>query len=106
MLQRFLSIFAAVTIISLSFISCTKTEDGKYDILIMNGTVVDGTGNPGFTGDIGIKGDTIAEIGDLTEEIADKVIDAQGQVVSPGFIDMHNHSDYTLGQVSSNLNLN
>ncbi len=106
MLVRFLSVFSAITFISFSFINCSKTESERFDILIMNGQIVDGTGNPGFSGDIGIKGDTIAEIGDLSGKAADKTIDAEGLVVSPGFIDMHNHSDYALGQVSSNVNLN
>jgi adenine deaminase len=49
--------------------SCNRVEVG-YDILITNGRIVDGTGNPWFYGDIGITGDTIAEIGDLSGKTA------------------------------------
>jgi len=77
-----------------------------YDILIKGAKIMDGTGNPWFYGDIAIKGETIAAIGNLSQETAKKTIDAQGLVVAPGFIDMHNHSDYSLGQASSNANLN
>jgi N-acyl-D-amino-acid deacylase len=77
-----------------------------FDILIKNAKIVDGTGNPWFYGDIGIKGDTIAAIGNLSEETAKKTILAEGLVAAPGFIDMHNHSDYSLGQMSSHANLN
>jgi len=93
-------------VLAFCFSSCGKKEAASFDILITNGTIVDGHGHPGFSGDIGIKGDTIVEIGDLSGSAADKIIDAKGLVVAPGFIDMHNHSDYTLGQTSSNVNLN
>jgi len=85
--------------------SCNRT-DVEYDILIKRGRIVDGTGNPWFYGDIGIIGDTIAEIGDLSGKTAAKTIDAQGLVVSPGFIDIHTHCDEGLGKVDSNANLN
>lgn len=65
------------------------------DVLIKNGTVIDGTGSPGFAADIGIKGDTIVQIaakGQIESEAA-SVIDASGSVVTPGFIDLHTHSD-------------
>jgi len=78
----------------------------QYDILIKGAKIIDGTGNPWFYGDIGIKGDMIAAIGDLSKETAAKTINAKGLVVAPGFIDMHNHADYTLGATSSNVNLN
>jgi N-acyl-D-amino-acid deacylase len=62
------------------------------DLLIKNGKIVDGTGNPYFYGDVGIQGEEIAKIGGIEEE-AKRVIDATGRVISPGFCDMHNHSD-------------
>jgi len=64
-----------------------------YDILILNGTIVDGTGAPAYAGDIAIVGDRIAKIGDLDGASAARVIDASGKVVSPGFVDLHNHAD-------------
>ena len=65
-----------------------------YSIIIKGGKIVDGTGNPWFYGDIGIKNGKISKIGRLHSE-AEKVIDAEGCIISPGFIDMHSHSDLT-----------
>jgi N-acyl-D-amino-acid deacylase len=67
-----------------------------YDILIKNGYIIDGTGTPWYKSDIAVSGSEIVEIGDLDENIAENVIDAEGAVVSPGFIDVHTHSDITL----------
>lgn len=64
-----------------------------FDILIKNGTVIDGTGREKYPADIGINEDAIAEIGDLKNGKAEKVIDAAGLHVAPGFIDVLNHSD-------------
>lgn len=63
------------------------------DILIKNAKIVDGTGSPWFNGEIGIKGEDIVSIKYKIDEEAKKVIDADGLTVSPGFIDMHTHSD-------------
>jgi N-acyl-D-amino-acid deacylase len=64
-----------------------------YDIIIRGGKVVDGSGNPSFAGDIGIKEDIIQEIGDLHNETARTVIELNGSIVAPGFVDVGNHSD-------------
>lgn len=64
-----------------------------YDLIIRNGTIVDGSGLPGYRGDLGIVADKIATIGDLKGETADETIDAEGLVVSPGFVDGHTHMD-------------
>ncbi len=63
------------------------------DIIIKNGTVIDGTGTPMFRGDLGIRESKIVEIGDLHNEHCEHEIDATGKYVSPGFIDVNNHSD-------------
>ena len=63
-----------------------------YDLLIKNGQVIDGTGSPAYTADVAAKDGEIVAIGRLEEE-AVKTIDATGLVVSPGFIDLHTHSD-------------
>ncbi|MBB6324864.1 N-acyl-D-aspartate/D-glutamate deacylase [Algoriphagus iocasae] len=69
--------------------SCqSKTEE--FDIIIKHGTIYDGSGGAPFVGDIGIKGDQIIAIGEIDQN-ADKIIDATGLAVSPGFIDMHTH---------------
>jgi len=64
-----------------------------FDIIIKNGTIIDGTGQSMFLGDIGIKEKKINSIGDLQNEKAEKIIDARGRYVAPGFIDINNHSD-------------
>jgi N-acyl-D-aspartate/D-glutamate deacylase len=63
-----------------------------HDLLIKNGTVIDGSGAPRYQGDIGIQGGRIAEIGRI-RTAADQVIDADGRIVAPGFIDGHTHMD-------------
>ncbi|MFQ6076772.1 MAG: amidohydrolase family protein [Candidatus Bathyarchaeia archaeon] len=67
-----------------------------FDILIKNGRIVDGTGNPWFRADVAIKDGRITKIGRQNSPPADRVLDAKALVVSPGFIDMHTHSDYPL----------
>jgi len=64
-----------------------------FDIIIRNGEVIDGSGSPRVRADVGIRGDTIAEIGDLSKKTAATTIDAKNQVVTPGFIDLLGHSE-------------
>jgi len=66
------------------------------DILIRNGRMVDGTGNPWFPGDLGIEGDHIAAVGDLAGAAAHKTIDAAGKIIAPGIVDCHAHSERTI----------
>ena len=63
-----------------------------FDILIHNGRVIDGSGNPWIYADVGINGDRIVRIGNLEDAQGRQVIDAQGLVVTPGFIDPHTHA--------------
>lgn len=106
MLRRGLLIISALMILVFSFVTCSQVGAEDYDILIVKGKIVDGTGNPWFYGDVGIKGDTIVDVGRLTGKKALKTIDAEGLVVCPGFIDLHTHSDSGLGRIDSNVNLN
>ncbi len=64
-----------------------------YDAAIVNGKIVDGSGNPWFYADVAIKGGKIVKIGKIDPSSARKVIDAKGMIVTPGFIDLHTHTD-------------
>src|SRR5579863_9198915 len=68
----------------------------SYDVIIRGGHILDGTGNPWYAGDIGIRGDKIAAIGKLEGASAKQTIDATGQIVAPGFIDMLGQSETSL----------
>jgi N-acyl-D-amino-acid deacylase len=67
-----------------------------FDLLISGGTVVEGTGAPGKRADVGINGKRVSKLGDLGDATAKRVIDATGLTVTPGFIDVHSHSDGAL----------
>ncbi|MDP2859369.1 MAG: amidohydrolase family protein [Bacillota bacterium] len=67
-----------------------------FDFIIKGGWVIDGTGAPRVKADVGIKGDTIEAVGDLSAAAAAHTVDAVDQAVTPGFIDMHSHSDQTI----------
>jgi N-acyl-D-amino-acid deacylase len=70
-----------------------KNPRMSFDLLILNGSVLDGTGAEAIQADIGIRGDTITEIGNLSQADAGQTVDASGKTVCPGFIDAHSHSD-------------
>jgi N-acyl-D-amino-acid deacylase len=74
----------------------TATSAGDYDLIIRNGHVIDGAGNPWYSADVAVSGDRIAAIGDLREAHAKRELDAKGRIVSPGFIDMLGQSEISL----------
>jgi N-acyl-D-amino-acid deacylase len=66
------------------------------DILIRNGWVADGTGNPTYPADVAIEGERIVDVGRLEGAEAEQVIDASGKIVCPGFVDSHSHNDWSI----------
>lgn len=74
----------------------TPAAAQDYDVLIKGGHIVDGTGNPWYSGDVAIKDGHIARIGMLDGKTAKRTIDATGLVVTPGYIDLHTHSDISV----------
>ena len=67
-------------------------SQNSYDIIISNGRVIDGSGNPWYEADVAINGERIVRIGDLSSDTGSQVIDANGLIVAPGFIDPHTHA--------------
>ncbi len=67
----------------------------NFDIILKNGRIVDGTGNPSYIADVGIRNGKISKIGPISED-ASETFDAAGSVVAPGFIDLHNHCDHNI----------
>ena len=72
------------------------TGESGYDLLIINGRLLDGSGSPWYDGSVAVKDGKIAAVGRLPYGAVQRVIDAGGMTVAPGFIDLHSHSDYTL----------
>src|SRR4051812_4050134 len=91
-MRRSMSLALAAAIAGGWLTSVFHAQAPTLDLLLRNGRVVDGTGSPWFTADIGIRGDTIVRIAPAIDEPATRVIDAGGQVIAPGFIDIHTHA--------------
>ena len=68
-------------------------SDGPYDVILRGGWIIDGSGNPRYRGDLGIRGDRIAAVGFLGTAAARETLDVSGLVVAPGFIDMMGQSE-------------
>jgi N-acyl-D-amino-acid deacylase len=91
-----IKLFSGVVLIvvAVAFVSAKQSGSAQpFDVLIKNGRVFDGTGNPWFPADIGVRDGRIAAVGALTNASAARVVDAEGKYVSPGFIDIHSHAD-------------
>lgn len=91
-----MKIALALLVLVAALSSGLATQRSSFELLIRNGRIVDGTGNPSFVGDVGVRDGRIAAIGRLSDSSAARTIDAAGLVIAPGFIDIHNHSDDTL----------
>src|SRR5439155_8725005 len=88
--------FVAVALLSGFPPIVAHAADPDYDLVVRNGRIVDGAGNPWFYGDLAVRGDRIVAVGRVPAGAAKREIDARGLVVAPGFIDMHSHSDLLL----------
>jgi dihydroorotase/N-acyl-D-amino-acid deacylase len=88
--------FALFALLLLSLTSLHAQTSAPYDLIIRNGHIIDGTGSPWYSGDIGIRNGRIAAIGFLGPAAAKRTIDAHGMVVAPGFIDMLGQSEITI----------
>jgi N-acyl-D-aspartate/D-glutamate deacylase len=76
--------------------SSVASAQDAYDLVIRNGRIIDGSGNPWFHGDVAVRGDRIVALGNIPNAKAKREIDAANRIVAPGFIDMHSHSDFLL----------
>jgi len=76
----------------------TPAKNAEFDFILSDAHIVDGTGAPWVAGDLGISGDRIAAIGDLSGASAKKRVDVKGLVVAPGFIDVQGQSEFNVGR--------
>ena len=90
------AIIIALVLMAGAVTQTLEAQTDEYDIIIANGRIVDGTGNPWFYGDVAIRGDRIVQVGRLNGARAKRQIDARGMVVAPGFIDMLGQSEQSL----------
>ena len=97
MRTNFQKALTALLMLVLSFVTLAQgqreTSSQSFDVIIKGGTVYDGTGGPPLKADVGIKGDRVAAIGNLSRVMAPTIIDAKGLAVAPGFINMLAHSE-------------
>lgn len=85
---REISLIFVWTFVMVSFVSAQTNS-----IVIKNAMIIDGSGRAAFRGDVRVKGDKIVKIGDLKAKKEEVIIDANGRILAPGFIDIHNHSE-------------
>jgi dihydroorotase/N-acyl-D-amino-acid deacylase len=93
--MRLFRVAVAILILFVSFVGCAG-QQASFDLIITNGHIIDGTGSPWYSGDIGIRDGRIVAIGNLSQAQGKRTIDAHGMVVAPGFIDMLGQSEDTI----------
>jgi N-acyl-D-amino-acid deacylase len=95
-LQKLITLLLVLTVSATVFAQRRRPETASFDIIIKGGTVYDGSGRPPRRADVGIKGDRIAAVGNLSRASSLTIIDAKAQAVAPGFINMLSHSESSL----------
>lgn len=100
MKKRLVIVHVFLALVLATYVSLAQKQP-SYDLLIKNGRVLDGTGNPWFYADVAVKDGKIAAIGKLDGARATRTIDAKGQYVVPGFIDIHSHADNGLAEAKT-----
>ena len=104
-MRRTSCVFTAVAVLAVAMPAVRAWDDSApahaaqaqpaaqaFDLVIRNGRVLDGAGNPWVRADVGIRGDRVAAVGDLADAPAARTIDARDRFVAPGFIDVHSHA--------------
>ena len=81
-----------------------EEEEERLDVLLRGGTIVDGSGQPRFRADVGVRDGRIVRVGPAGERTAELEIDASGMIVAPGFVDVHNHSENTIATKKRRFN--
>ena len=90
--MRALASLAALSVIVALLSVASRAQQPAYDLIIRNGRIADGTGSPWYRADVAVSGDRIARIGFQIDGAAARTIDVRGQMVAPGFIDIHSHA--------------
>ncbi len=90
--MRKISILAITAILFLALVQSPTAQNPQYDLVLRNGRVLDGSGSPWYRADVAIRGDTIVRIAPDISQSAARAIDVEGQVIAPGFIDIHTHA--------------
>lgn len=95
--QKFFFLFITLVIL-LTFLICVPFHK-RYDLILKDGLIVDGSGNPWFRGDVAIKDKKIVKVGSFDKKQAEKAIDVENLIVAPGFIDVHTHCDRQIFEI-------
>jgi len=95
-LTRRLTLAFLLSVSALGFAADRIAAISPFDLVITNGHIIDGTGSPWYSGDVGIRDGRIAAIGNLSAVARKRTVDAKGKVVAPGFVDMLGQSEATI----------
>src|SRR4029450_1100767 len=98
-IMRKVAIIVIATGILLGITDSPNAQGPQYDLLLRTGRLVDGSGSAWYRGDVAIRGDAIIKIAASISDPAARVIDVEGQVIAPGFIDIHTHARGGIFQV-------